>query len=193
MISSTQAVNTHTVYYRNYMNSSYKKYEQALREIIKDNIKVKNASDRVKLIIYYKTQKTRDIFMKNNLGPKLRDLAKTHAVYEFKCNIGECQHLPRSKTAYPGLTTCTLSRRLSYHLQNGAILKHSLDAHGRKITRKEIVDSTRIRYIERDWNRLEILESIIINDEDPEINRQDTGKRRILKLYGISPTTRPNE
>ena len=72
-------------------------------------------------------------------------------------------------------------------------MKHSLDAHGRKITRKEIVDSTRIRYIERDWNRLEILESIIINDEEPEINRQDTGKRRILKLYGISPATRPNE
>ena len=77
-----------------------------------------------------------------------------------------------------------MSRRLSYHLQNGAILKHSLDTHQSKITRKELEGLTCIRYIERDWNRLGILESLIIYEEDPELNRQDRGKRRILKLYG---------
>ena len=133
-------------------------------------------------------KKTREVFMRNNLGPKLRDLAKTHTVYEFKCEKGECKHLPRYITVYDGLSTCTLSRRLSYHLQSGAILKHSLQKHGEKITRKEIVDFTKIRYIERDYNRLEILEALIIYEEDPEINRQDTGKKRILKLHGISPT-----
>ena len=35
----------------------------------------------------------------------------------------------------------------------------------------------------RDTNRLEILEALIINTEDPDINRQDAGKIRILRLY----------
>ena len=39
-------------------------------------------------------------------------------------------------------------------------------------------------YSERDVYRLEILEALLINAEDFEINRQDTGKKRILKLYG---------
>ena len=52
------------------------------------------------------------------------------------------------------------------------------------ITRKEIEMFTSIEYVERDVNRLEILEALIINAGDYEINRQDTGETRILKLYG---------
>ena len=52
------------------------------------------------------------------------------------------------------------------------------------ITRKEIEMYTSIEYVERDVNRLEILEALIINAGNYEINRQDTGKKRILKLYG---------
>ena len=77
-----------------------------------------------------------------------------------------------------------MSRRLSIHLQTGAIRQHSEKTHGIKITRKEIESFTRVRYVERDINRLEILEALIINAEDPEVNRQDTGKIRTLKLYG---------
>ena len=89
------------------MNSSYRKDEYSLREIIKENIKMKNADERMKLIIYYKTMKTNSMFMKNNLAPKLRDLAKTHTVYEFRCKKGECINLPKNKTVYVGLSTCT--------------------------------------------------------------------------------------
>ena len=52
------------------------------------------------------------------------------------------------------------------------------------ITCKELEMFTSIEYVERDVNRLEILEALIINAGDYEINRQDTGKTRILKLYG---------
>ena len=52
------------------------------------------------------------------------------------------------------------------------------------ITWKEIESFTRVQYVERDINRLEILEALIINAEDPEVNKQDTGKVRTLKLYG---------
>ena len=64
-------------------------------------------------------------------------------------------------------------------------MKHALEKHGRKITRAEIVAMTKARYYLNDLKRLETLEALIIFREDPWINRQDTGKTRTLKLYGI--------
>ena len=177
----------HNLYYCNFMNDGYKNDEKSLRKILRQNVKITNQEEHdLKLIIYYKTRKTRDMIMKNNLGPKIRDLAQTNVVYEFNCQIGACKHLPRPQATYIGLTTCTLSRRLSYHLQKGAILQHCHDIHGHKMTRKEIEEGISFRYKECNFNRLEILESLIITEEDPFLNKQDTGKKRILKLYGIS-------
>ena len=125
--------------------------------------------------------------MKNNLTPKIRDLARTNLIYDFLCSMGECSHLQkRSDRAYSGLTTCTLSRRLTLHLQNGAIKQHCIEKHGRKPTRSEIVEMTKARYYENDIQRLETLEALIILSEEPVINRQDTGKTKILKLFGTS-------
>ena len=152
----------------------------------RSNVKVTNpnANDRLKVIIYYQSIKTRNLVMKNNLSPKLRDLARTNLIYDFTCKTGECIHLPKQQVRYTGFTTCTLSRRLSFHLQKGAIRSHYESCHGRNITRAEIVEMTTARYYERDVRRLEILEALIIRCEDPEINKQDTGKCRVLKLYG---------
>ena len=122
--------------------------------------------------------------MRNNLQSKPRDLSRTRLVYDFNCQKDECIHLPLSQTQYTGLTTCQLTRRLSLHLQNGAPATHSLQVHKCKLSRKDIVSWTKIRYNESDVHRLEILESLIIRFEDPVLNRQDTGKKRILKLYG---------
>ena len=166
------------------MNPDYKKDELILKKIIKNHVTVLNRSDQIKLIIYYRSRKTRDLVMKNNLTPKLRDLARTNLIYDFHCTIDECAHLPRSEVQYSGLTTCTISKRLSYHLQAGAILNHVLEKHGRKINRTEIVAMTKARYYQNDLKRLETLEALIILKEDPWINRQDTGKTRTLKLYG---------
>ena len=44
---------------------------------------------------------------------------------------------------------------------------------------------TKARYYISDVYRLEILEALIIPLEDPEVNKQDTGKVRFLKLHGI--------
>ena len=43
---------------------------------------------------------------------------------------------------------------------------------------------TKARYYERDVRRLGILEALIIRFEEPELNKQDTGTVRLLKLYG---------
>ena len=69
------------------------------------------------------------------------------------------------------------------HLQNGSIQDHFLESHQRKITRTEIVDSTHIRYIEHDPIRLKLLEALVIHFENPGLNHQDTGQKRILMLY----------
>ena len=72
---------------------------------------------------------------------------------------------------------------MSFHLQNGSIKDHFEDQHGRKLTRGDIVDNTIIRYVERDPVRLKLLEALIIKFENPELNHQDTGQKRILMLY----------
>ena len=194
--SSNTTQTIHQVFYKNFMSHNYKKSEKSLRKVITSTVKVNNPSDTLQLVIYYKSSKTRNLIMRNNLTPKVRDLAKTHLIYDFDCNEGECTHLPIQKRRYSGLTTCTLSRRLLLHIQNGAIKKHFEEKHGRNITRQEIVDGTKARYYERELRRLEILESLIIRFEDPDINKQDTGKKRILKLFGtkvltVSPPGQP--
>ena len=166
------------------MNSNYKRNEKAIRDVINNNVRLINQGERLQVVIYYKSIKTSNLIMKNNLSPKLRDLARTNLIYDFTCKTGECEHLPIHKRRYSGLTTCTLSRRLTFHIQKGAIRKHFESCHGRNITRAEIVDMTKARCYQRDVRRLEILEALIIQREDPEINKQDTGKCRVLKLHG---------
>ena len=61
---------------------------------------------------------------------------------------------------------------------------HFIEKHGRKPTRKEIVDMTKARYYLDDIQRLETLEALIILFEEPALNRQDTGRKKVLKLFG---------
>ena len=69
------------------------------------------------------------------------------------------------------------------HLQDGSIKEHFSQIHGRKITRKEIVDNTIVRYFERCTSRLRILEALVIKFERPALNNQDTGTKRTLHLF----------
>ena len=48
---------------------------------------------------------------------------------------------------------------------------------------KTIEQHTNIRNKENDFNRLKILEALIILNEKPEINKQDTRKKRTLKFF----------
>ena len=164
------------------MNSNYKRDEKAIRHIINENVKTVNRNDNVHFVIYYKNKKTCNLVMKNNCR-EVRTLAKTSLVYEFKCPSGECIRNHMGKASYVGHTVCTLSRRLSMHLQDGSIKEHFSQIHGRKITRKEIVDNTIVRYFERCTSRLRILEALVIKFERPALNNQDTGTKRTLRLF----------
>ena len=136
------------------------------------------------MIIYYQSKKTKDLVIRTNEAAKgVRTLAKCNLVYQFTCPCPDGCIRPNDKSCYIGHTTCTLSRRLSYHLQNGAIKDHFANFHGRKITRDEIVQNTKVRYFESDRFRLKILEALIIKIEQPCLNVQETGQTRILKLF----------
>ena len=172
------------IYYKNQMNTAYKVDEQVLRKIIKDNVQCKDRNTTLNLVIYYKNTKTKSMVMKNNLTRKTnrRDIDQANVIYKFRCPHDECIRQPVNNI-YIGYTTCTLSRRLSLHLQNGAIKMHSTSIHNEKMSRKTIVDNTKVKYREQDQLRLEVLEAILILFEKPEINRQDTGKHRKLLLF----------
>lgn len=181
-LTREHAPNLKNVYYRNQYHHNYRQDEYVLRKIFKNNVIPKGCD--TKLVIYYKCKRSNSFVMKNNLCMKpKRTLAQTDVVYQFTCPADGCHHPPTVKRRYVGHTVCTLSRRMSFHLQNGAIKDHFEHQHGRKLTRSDIVDNTIIRYVERDPVRLKILEALIIKFEKPEINLQDTGHHRILVLY----------
>ena len=172
------------IFYRNQMNTAYKVDEQVLKKIIHDNVKCKDENTKLNLIVYYKNTKTKSMVMRNNLTRKKtkRDTDQANIIYEFRCPNDECIR-QKLNNVYIGYTTCTLSRRLSLHLQNGAIKEHSINTHGNKMDRNTIVENTKVRYREQDQNRLEILEAILILFDKPELNRQDTGIKRKLSLF----------
>ena len=101
-------------------------------------------------------------------------------VYQLICPNVDC--LLR-KMNYIGSTTTTLSMRLTMHLTNGAIREHQIGTHHSNLAGEHIVNNTSILRKQNDINRLVINEAILIKLEKPEINCQDTGISRTLKLF----------
>ena len=123
-----------------------------------------------KLLIYYKNKKTANMIMRNNQH-KEPDLKCTNVVYEFICPDEDCKP-PRPKSCYIGHTTNTLSKRLTFHKQNGEIQKHMKLQHGRDVTRSDLAENTRILSRESNRKRLKVLEAVFIQKRRPSINIQ---------------------
>ena len=71
------------------------------------------------------------------------------------------------QNCYIGQTDTTLSRRLTMHLASGGPKQHHQEVHHATLTRKELVDNTKIIRTERDTYRLSILESLLIKKVKP--------------------------
>ena len=65
--------------------------------------------------------------MKNSSYDNTVMLKQTNVVYEYNCNEEDCALLP--KVSYIGMTSTTMSRRITMHLQNGAIKDHLNSKH----------------------------------------------------------------
>ena len=171
---------THTVYYENQMSSAYKTDERILKTIVSQNTRCIQPDDKLKFIIYYKNRKTSNMIMKNNLNSSSDPLKRTNVVYSYTCTIGDCA---LQTVNYIGETTTTLSKRISGHLQSGAPKQHTLTEHNTELSRTQMVQNTKILYHVPDFHRLTIMEALLIRQNKPIINQQDTGVIRTLQLF----------
>ena len=173
---------THKVYFKNQFSRAYKTDERILQDMISNNVKCVKERDKLKLIIYYKSATTKALLMRNNQAPPSPALQQTNLIYEYKCTKDECEHLP--EVSYVGLTTTTLSRRITMHLGSGAPKSHTEASHRHSLLSREMmVQNTKIIRKENDIRRLPIYEALIIQQKCPTINNQDTGSSRTLKLF----------
>ena len=158
------------LFYRGFYHLDYKKDEAALRNIIDNNVHTTNDDTSINLCIYYKNMKTSQLLMRNNPAPRKEDLKQHGVIYSFSCQERGCP------SSYIGMTTTTLSKRLSCHLLEGAIKQHFENAHNRKITRKEIVTSTEVIDRAQDVRRLRYLEALHIIKRKPSLNTTQEAK-----------------
>ena len=172
--------NVTTIYYENQMTSGYKADERILQSIVHNNI-VSVTNNKIKLLIYYKNKKIKNLVMNNNPCKKTGVFQETNVVYKFSCNREGCRLLPNMD--YIGLTTTTLSRRLTCHLQSGGPRNHLKEAHNETITRTVLEECTSVVMRCPNANRLAIAEALITKDGTPAINLQTTGFVRTVRLF----------
>ena len=108
----------------------------------------------------------------------------TNLIYKHTCQNEDCRP---PVTSYIGMTRTKLTRRLTYHLQSGAIKKHYQEVHGVRLTREELVSGTEILDYEINPGRLAILEALYIKEERPAMNLQ------YEELFVLPTLKRPRE
>ena len=169
------------IFYRNQYHQNYKKDESALRDIIKNHVKPVN-NNNVKLIIYYKNKKTCNLILKNNPSPPADMLKRRNVVYHFKCPNMRCSH------DYIGMTTMRLSKRISCHVQEGAIYNHFRNTHNYVPVRENIINSFEIIDHNDDPKRLRYLEALHILNCKPSLNCTQEASLLPSMLIHINPT-----
>lgn len=166
------------LFFRNQMSSQYKQEEKNIRKIIQDHISPTDNNTSVKLQIFYKNKKLRNLFIKNNPHrPTKGDTS--HVVYKYICPKEECQ----PSISYVGYTECTLTDRLRNHTQQGSILAHNQQAHSIKMKTQELLQHTIIERKFTEKEDLIIAEALIIKEQKPTLNAQKEGEVRVLLIF----------
>ena len=118
-------VNKHisNFFYHNQMHYNYKSDERIMKTLIHKNILPTDPNKKIKLIIYYNKFKTSNLVIRNNSTPSIGVLQKTNVIYKFKSPLGDC--ISDNNNIYVGLTSTTLSSRLTMHLfDTSSIAQH---------------------------------------------------------------------
>ena len=82
---------------------------------------------KVRFIINYNKFKTSNLIISNNSFPSTELLDQTNLIYMFKCPLGDC--VSKENNAYVDLTTTTLSRQLTMHINDSISLTLHLKTH----------------------------------------------------------------
>ena len=183
--SHLQSLQTYVLYYKNQMSTQYRVDERMLREIFKEKVNCVNKDDKIQLRIYYQSKTVSSVLVKNNLSSKDDLLSKSNVVYKIKCPLEDCK-LPNS--TYIGNTQCSLSQRITMHLQNGSYRNHLIYCHNIAPQRTHFTNNVSILKQLNDCNRLLTYEAIAIKFLKPGINEQDSQLSRYTKLYCAQPT-----
>ena len=139
------------------------------------NILPTNPNKKTKLIIYYNTFKTSTLVIKNIPLPRLgfckKNKKKNNVIYQFKCLLEDC--MSDNNNIYVGLTSTTLSRRLTMHLSDTSPITQHLKKHSCITTelRKILTDNTIILEHQNNNKKLQILEALHIRNMQPTLNR----------------------
>ena len=105
--------------------------------------------------------------MKKNPAPRPDMIKRRNVIYHYQCPVVRCSQ------DYIGMTTMRLSKRISCHLQEGAIFNHLQRHHNTRISREQLINSISIIDQECDPKRLRYLEAIHILEKKPSINCTD--------------------
>ena len=161
------------------MTSNYKTEEEKLRKIVDKHISCVSPGSKVNLLIYYKTKKTKNLFIKNNMHRNIDSNKRHHVVYQYTCSRVGC-----NSAKYIGYTSCSLHERFKMHTQNGSIIKHLREHHKiQKIPRKDLLEDTSVLATVPDRRKLIMTEAVIIKEKKPSLNSQAEGCDRLIKIF----------
>jgi len=169
------------IYYNNQMNEQYKKDEKVMRDILSKNVKTINADDKLQLIIYYDSAKTRNLIMRNKIQTDSSPSSTCWAVYEVSCPYEDCE---LQNPSYIGQTRNTLKTRLQQHTRDGAIKQHIESVHrSSNVTLDVLEQHAKVIKQFQDFRRLTIYEALLILNRKPQLNRQIDNFINPLKLF----------
>ena len=137
-----------------------------MKTLIHKNILPTDPNKKIKLIIIYNKFKTSNLVIRNNSSPSIGVLQKTNVIYKFKCPLGDCIS-DDNNNIYVGLTSTTLSRRLTMHLSDTSSIAQHLKKHSCPTTqlRKILTDNTTILEHQNNKQKLQILEALYIRNQ----------------------------
>ena len=157
----------YTFLYQNQFSKAYKTDERILKTIVMNNIECTKLTDKLNLIIYYPRYTINNLDSRNNNSRKLPTLKQTNIIYEYSCCIGDCE---LQKCLSIGMTTTTISRRLTMHIASGGPKSDTTKIHKTAQTWEQLVYNTKIIHRQQDFNRLLIIEALTIQQQRPSIN-----------------------
>ena len=163
-------------FFENQMTQNYKTEEKKLQELFTKHVVPVADSVGVKLLIYYKQKKLSSLFIRNKECRANEKCNRHHVVYEYTCNEEGC-NAPK----YIGYTTCTLYERFAQH---ASIKKHMSEVHGvARIGRRALLESVTVLCSISDRRRLIMTEAMMIKQNKPQLNSQEEGSTRLLKIF----------
>ena len=123
------------------------------------------------IYIAYIYSRQENLVIRNNSSPSIGVLQKTNVIYKFKCPLGDC--ISDNNNIYVGLTSTTLSRRLTMHLSDTSSIAQHLKKHSCPTAqlRKILTDNTTILEHQNNKQKLQILEALHIRNLQPTLNR----------------------